>query len=128
VAIRLVLHHKTGMQSVSGNISFCNPLRKILMPNFRIVMLLAALWGDTALNDPVAKTARRMVDDIAEIGRSMELLHEFQYLNYADPSQNPIESYGEVNTERLREASRKYDPKGMFQRQVPGGFKLGLHY
>jgi hypothetical protein len=28
----------------------------------------------------------------------------------------------------LRDTSRKSDPKGVFQRQVPSGFKLGIHY
>jgi hypothetical protein len=36
-----------------------------------------------------------MGKDVAEIARSMGLLHEFQYINYADPSQDPIGSYGE---------------------------------
>jgi hypothetical protein len=67
-----------------------------------------------------------MIEDIAEIAVEMGLLHEFQYLNYADPSQDPIGSYGEENASFLREVSKKYDPRGVFQRQVPGGFKLGL--
>ena len=54
----------------------------------------------------------------------MGLLHEFEYLNYADSSQDPIASYGADNVERLRATSRKYDPHGVFQKQVPGGFKL----
>jgi hypothetical protein len=83
---------------------------------------------DTTSNNLVEKTAQKMGKDVAEIARSMGLLHEFQYINYADPSQDPIGSYGEDNVEFLSETSRKYDPKGVFQRQVPGGFKLGPHY
>ena len=63
-----------------------------------------------------------------EIAESMHLLHKFQYLNYADPSQDPLGSYGDENVARLREVSRKYDPAGFFQAQVPGGFKLRSHH
>jgi hypothetical protein len=91
-----------------------------------IVILVAALWSNSTANDLVEKKAGQAVDNIAALAESMGLLHEFQYLNYADPSQNPIGSYGPENVHNLRKASRKYDPKGVFQRQVPGGFKLGL--
>ena len=91
-------------------------------------MLLAGLWSNSTANDLVEKKAGQVVGEIAGLAKSMGLLHEFQYLNYADPSQNPIGSYGPENVERLRKASRKYDPSGIFQRQVPGGFKLGLYY
>ncbi|KAH6704289.1 FAD binding domain protein [Leptodontidium sp. MPI-SDFR-AT-0119] len=92
------------------------------------VMLVAALWSNSTANDLVEKKAATVIDNVAEIAKTMGLLHRFQYLNYADPSQDPIGSYGPENVENLRETSRKYDPKGVFQRQVPGGFKLELHY
>jgi len=76
----------------------------------------------------VEETGRKMIKDIACIAEEMGLLHKFQYINYADPSQKPIASYGVENVEFLRQVSRKYDPEGVWQRQVPGGFKLGLHY
>ena len=87
-------------------------------------MLLAGLWRDTASNDLVEKTARKMVKEVSAIAKAAGLLHEFQYINYADPSQDPIRSYGKENVKRLRRMSRRYDPKGVFQRQAPGGFKL----
>lgn len=48
----------------------------------------------------------------------------FVYLNYANPSQDPLGSYGAENIELIREVSAKYDPRGFFQRRVPGGFKI----
>jgi len=32
--------------------------------------------------------------------------------------------YGEESLERMKGVSKKYDPEGVFQRGVPGGFKL----
>lgn len=49
---------------------------------------------------------------------------EFQYLNYAAKTQDPISSYGEANVAFLKNVSQKYDPAGIQQTRVPGGFKL----
>lgn len=48
----------------------------------------------------------------------------FVYLNYANPSQDPLGSYGVENVAFIRKVSSKYDPQGVFQRRVPGGFKI----
>jgi hypothetical protein len=50
----------------------------------------------------------------------------YLYLNYAASWQDPINSYGPASVANLQAVSRKYDPSGVFQKQVPGGFKLGL--
>lgn len=49
---------------------------------------------------------------------------EFLYLNYADQGQDVIAGYGEGNQMELRRVSRVYDPEGVFQKAVVGGFKL----
>ena len=36
----------------------------------------------------------------------------------------PLESYGKANVQLLRNVSAKYDPQGVFQYMVPGGFKI----
>ena len=88
------------------------------------VLLLTGVWNNTADDALVAQTADKMLRDANSIAKGLGLLHKFQYINYADPSQKPIASYGAANVRRLKAASRKYDPKGVFQKQVPGGFKL----
>lgn len=89
-----------------------------------VVLLITGIWNNTADDALVGQTASKMLRDANEIARGMGLLHRFQYINYADPSQNPIASYGAANVGRLKAASRKYDATGVFQKQVPGGFKL----
>ena len=59
-----------------------------------------------------------------EAATDMGMLHEFVYLNYANQAQNPISTYGRGNVASLRAVAKKYDSHGIFQRQVPGGFKL----
>ena len=89
-----------------------------------VVLLLTGIWNSTADDALVAQTAGKMLREANSIARGMGLLHKFQYINYADPGQDPIASYGAANVRRLRAASRQYDPTGVFQKQVPGGFKL----
>jgi len=48
----------------------------------------------------------------------------FRYLNYADPSQNPLKSYGTANVNFIKKVAAKYDPNQVFQKKVPGGFKI----
>ena len=90
------------------------------------VMLLSPLWSDASSNDLVQNTAQDLGKRIAAVARDEGLLHRFQYLNYADPSQDPIGSYGYENVDFLRSTSKKYDPRSVFQKQVKGGFKLDL--
>lgn len=52
--------------------------------------------------------------------------HRYRYLNYCAEWQRPFEGYGGENWRFLREVSRNYDPKGLFQRGCVGGFKLGV--
>ena len=49
---------------------------------------------------------------------------DWVYLNYADPSQNPLASYGVENLQKMKDVAAKYDPKGVFQKLCPGGFKI----
>jgi hypothetical protein len=48
----------------------------------------------------------------------------FTYLNYADPSKDPIKSYGRDNVNFLQRVSKEYDPKGVFQKLRKSGHKL----
>lgn len=55
---------------------------------------------------------------------SQGLLLEWQYLNYADGTQDPLNSYGKDNVDFIRKVAAKYDPSGMFQKKVMSGWKI----
>ncbi|ELR09904.1 hypothetical protein GMDG_04382 [Pseudogymnoascus destructans 20631-21] len=83
--------------------------------------------GDKGFNTASTRAvqeATRHVMSLLESCEAKGLLLKFQYLNYAAAYQNPLESYGEENLRFMRGVSRKYGPKGVFQKQVPGGVKL----
>lgn len=61
------------------------------------------------------------LDQFAE---SENLKIDWQYLNYVDHTQNPLESYGKGNVEFIRHVAKKYDPSEVFQKKVVTGWKI----
>lgn len=77
--------------------------------------------SDDALFQRLAESIAQQLDGYAKMTNAD---NEYIYLNYADVSQNPLEGYGEENVKLIRRVANKYDPHGVFQYQVPGGFKI----
>lgn len=48
----------------------------------------------------------------------------WRYLNYADPSQDPLSTYGAANIQFMKDVATKYDPGQVFQKKVPGAFRV----
>jgi hypothetical protein len=46
------------------------------------------------------------------------------YLNYADKDQDPLTGYGADQVAFMKDVASKYDPNGVYQRLLPGGFKI----
>ncbi|KAK5701717.1 hypothetical protein LTR97_004535 [Elasticomyces elasticus] len=87
-------------------------------------LLLTVSW-DTEADDALINTqAKALFDQSATVSKQLGLFNEYLYLNYAAPWQKPIAGYGAASVANLKAVSKKYDPKGVFQVQVPGGFKL----
>jgi hypothetical protein len=77
----------------------------------------AALPGlNNALQDFIT-----MFDEIAD-GEGVG--HDFVYLNFAAAFQDPLKAYGTEEVGGLRQVAKSYDPHGLFQRQLVGGFKV----
>lgn len=67
---------------------------------------------------------QKLENDCLALVKERGVHNEFVYFNYAAEWQDPIKAYGEQNVQFLRSVSRRYDPNGLFQKGVPGGFKL----
>ncbi|KAH8658082.1 hypothetical protein BX600DRAFT_482576 [Xylariales sp. PMI_506] len=63
---------------------------------------------------------RKSEDFARERGTHLDWL----YLNYADSSQDPLNTFGARNINKIKAAADKYDPTGVFQTRCPGGFKI----
>lgn len=88
------------------------------------VLLISALWPNSSSNDAIYHKGRDAFAAVKTAAEQKGVLREFEYLNYAGPHQSPLASYGADNLNFLRQVSKKYDPTGVFQSKVPGGFKL----
>jgi hypothetical protein len=89
-----------------------------------VSILILLYWQNESDDQTVLSTAREIIEAIDKDASLKGSNVPFKYLNYAFNFQDPISSYGPENQKKLRDASRKYDPDGLFQKGVPGGFKL----
>ena len=87
-------------------------------------MLVSAQWSNPLDDDRINEAANQVFTQIDEQARQTNLTNRWIYLNYAGAFQDPIASYGSENKAKLQAISRKYDPEGLFQKGVPGGYKL----
>jgi hypothetical protein len=65
-----------------------------------------------------------LINRIREYAESIGADNPYLYLNYADITQDPLAGYGAVNVKKMKAAAKKYDPFGVWQKLVPGGFKI----
>ncbi|KAL4791452.1 hypothetical protein BDV19DRAFT_393063 [Aspergillus venezuelensis] len=90
------------------------------------VILVCSLETQTAeLNETVGRPALKIgIDEIEDFAKSVDDDVDFRYLNYCDGSHCPIARYGDENVQKMREVAARVDPQGVFQKRVPGGFKI----
>ncbi|KAF7197964.1 FAD-dependent monooxygenase CTB5 [Pseudocercospora fuligena] len=81
-------------------------------------------WSSSADDHLFESQAQWLRDEIESFAKELGVDNEFVYLDYADKNQKPLESYGRENVAQMRKAAAKYDPEGVFQYMLPGGFKL----
>ena len=91
-----------------------------------VIVSFTVNWAEARHDAVVSKITRAAVEQIDAFALKQETAHRYRYINYCGAWQKPFEGYGEESLRFLREASRKYDETGMFQRGCAGGFKLGI--
>ncbi|RAQ99354.1 6-hydroxy-D-nicotine oxidase [Stemphylium lycopersici] len=87
-----------------------------------IVAFITPRWIDATQDAVMYQMAREWVDAVTAAAGSNR--HRFLYQNFAAQSQKPLCGYGQKNVAFLKDVSRKYDPSQVFQKLVPGGFKI----
>ncbi|KAI2466604.1 FAD-binding domain-containing protein [Annulohypoxylon bovei var. microspora] len=90
-----------------------------------VVAIVAVEVATSELSERVSEpVTRTMFSEVKSYAMSLDKDVGFLYLNYCNGLQDPLGSYGEDNVKRMKEASAKYDPTGVFQERVPGGYKI----
>ena len=75
----------------------------------------------------VYRKCRAMAADLKQYAESISAIVPWIYVNYADPSQDALSSYGVENVEYMWQVAQRYDPDGVFQNLVTGSFRLPKH-
>ncbi|KAJ2892457.1 hypothetical protein MKZ38_009847 [Zalerion maritima] len=89
------------------------------------LLWLLTITGTTPEHEAVIHTkGAAMKAALDEYAESIDAKVPLLYVNYADPSQDPLKSYGTRNLRFMEKVAAKYDPDGLFQRRVPGSFRL----
>ncbi|PYI03681.1 FAD-binding domain-containing protein [Aspergillus sclerotiicarbonarius CBS 121057] len=89
-----------------------------------VSVVLATHWRNVEDDEMVLGLMKEVLGRIEDEAARRGTGERFKLMNYSFDFQDPVASYGLQSQLRLLEVSRKYDPSGMFQRAVPGGFKL----
>ena len=89
-----------------------------------VLCLLEIAWTQPGDDQHINDMAKTLITRIEQATKAANLFNRYKYLNYAANFQDPIGSYGAVSKVNLERISQKYDPTGLFQASVPGGFKL----
>ncbi|KAI4704466.1 hypothetical protein J4E81_001532 [Alternaria sp. BMP 2799] len=89
-----------------------------------IFLQIIFTFEDAAAAAGFEEALKDLVKLVEGLTKEEGVFHRYKYLNFAASFQDPLGSYGGVELGKMREVARKYDPTGIFQTQVPGGFKL----
>ena len=89
-----------------------------------VMVDMTSAYTNKADDALVSQVLNDIVNQQKQLLKTKNYLIDFLYLNYADKSQPVYQSWGTSNVNKLKAASKKYDPTAVFQNQVPGGFKI----
>lgn len=90
------------------------------------VVLINPAWKLAKDDALIFAQIDKFVKELRSLAREKGLLHHYIFTNYGYSEDDVMAGYGDESVSRLRAVSHKYDPEGVFQTGVPGGFKLGL--
>ncbi|KAK8000693.1 FAD-binding domain-containing protein [Apiospora arundinis] len=90
----------------------------------RMIVFFSPRWLDQQYDDRMNNVSMAWYSQAKAATVALGTADDFLYLNFAGGFQDPISSYGPDNVAFLRRVATQYDPQGVFQKLMPGGFKL----
>ncbi|KAI0001221.1 FAD-binding domain-containing protein [Xylariaceae sp. FL0662B] len=88
------------------------------------VLLINPIWVRPEDDDRIYTAVGNFVAELRRLAAEKGLLHRYIFTNYGFEKDDIFTGYGEESLSKLKVTSKKYDPEGIFQKGVPGGFKL----
>ncbi|MCJ1262589.1 hypothetical protein MMC22_002459 [Lobaria immixta] len=99
-----------------------NPLG--LTPRAQLWLNVSFGWNLESDDAKIFALIDETIAKVEALTKARNLYDPFIFLNDAFKNQKVFQSWGADNFAKLKAVSAKYDPSGVFQHQVPGGFKL----
>lgn len=113
------------VEAINATVRVWNALGLANRGDKSLIMVMAtATWSNAADDEAVNMAMKKLIATTEHNVGRMGKPDPFIYINYAAEWQNPIASYGPASVDELLETQRNYDPRRVFTRMVPGGFKL----
>jgi hypothetical protein len=88
------------------------------------IILLNPTWDSRDDDARVQDGVKKLLATFKHLAHEKGLLHRYIFTNYAHQNEDVFQGYGQDSAANLKKVSAKYDPEGIFQKNVPGGFKL----
>ncbi|PQE08956.1 oxidoreductase FAD-binding protein [Rutstroemia sp. NJR-2017a WRK4] len=101
--------NSTGLDTSGGSLVLC---------------VLTYSWEDASDDEAMNGAAKLFIEEVDRLSSDAGLFNRYKYVNYSAGYQDPISGYGDEMKAKLQAISKKYDPEGFFQMNVPGGFKI----
>lgn len=101
-----------------------NAMRILSSEGPLFVVLINPVWQLAEDDKRIFAEVDGLIKDLRRLAQEKGLLHRYIFTNYGYSNDDVMAGYGSENLARLRDTSQKYDPEGIFQKAVPGGFKL----
>ncbi|KAF2230547.1 oxidoreductase [Viridothelium virens] len=95
---------------------------------FFIHWAMAVDGSEMDTDGPFQSAVRDLFAAATKKAKALGVQRDYLPLTYSDSWQDPIGSRSEGTIEEMWKTSKKYDPTQLFQKQVPGGFKLPQNY
>ena len=90
----------------------------------QVLFLLFVQWSNEADDKALQGAADSLIEQVTQLTRKAGKANDWIYLNYALQDQDVLGGYGAENLAKIKNAAKKYDPDGDFQKLVPGGYKI----
>jgi hypothetical protein len=88
------------------------------------IVLLNPVWSLAADDDRITNGVTNLLAEFRRLASEKGLLHPYILTNYAYKTEDVFKGCGEESLAQLKEVSKKFDPEGIFQKGVPGGWKV----
>ncbi|ROT42888.1 FAD binding domain protein [Sodiomyces alkalinus F11] len=93
-------------------------------PEGLVLALLSGTFERAADYPAMSHVAKDLLAALIAKAKHHGAYHPFIDLNHAGPTQHVFHGYGHDNHKFLKATAKAYDPAGVFQKLMPGGFKL----